>query len=160
MWEKYGKLLCGSSEASEYIDSVIVQAIDADDNGIEIFGTIVVGIRFHTLSDIIESFVPRYVDDEKVQRGFDHALNFVTSYLKRQLKLAKELFEIALPNIRNAISEELSCFQVPEQNFNLSFSDDHFSCSFNFKNRAVQMVWAADIGFIGIFLPGKTATIS
>jgi uncharacterized UPF0160 family protein len=103
VWKKYGKLLCGSSEASEYIDSMIVQAIDADDNGIEIFETTVDGIPFHSLSDIIESFVPRYVNDEKLQEGFDHALNFATSYMKRQIKLAKELFEVALPNIRNSI---------------------------------------------------------
>jgi uncharacterized UPF0160 family protein len=103
VWKKYGKLLCGSSEASEYIDSVIVQAIDADDNGIEIFEPIIDGIQFNTLSDIIESFVPRYVDDDKVQKGFDRALDFASSFMKRQIKLAKELFEIALPNIRNAI---------------------------------------------------------
>jgi len=103
VWKKYGKLLCGSSEASEYIDSMIVQAIDADDNGIEIFETTVDGTPFHSLSDIIESFVPRYVNDEKLQEGFDHALNFATSYMKRQIKLAKELFEVALPNIRNSI---------------------------------------------------------
>jgi uncharacterized UPF0160 family protein len=102
VWKKYGRSLCVSSEASEYIDTVIVQAIDADDNGIEIFETIVDGIRFHTLSDIVESFVPRYVDDEQVRKGFDSALNFATSYMRRQIKLANELFEIALPNIRNA----------------------------------------------------------
>jgi len=103
VWEKYGKTLCVTSEASEYIDTVIVQAVDADDNGIEIFETVVAGIRFHTLSDIIESFVPRYVDDEQVRKGFDSALNFATSYMRRQIELANELFEIALPNIRNAI---------------------------------------------------------
>jgi uncharacterized UPF0160 family protein len=103
VWKKYGKLLCGSSVASEYIDSVFVQAIDAEDNGIEIFVTIVDGVPFHSLSDIIESFVPRYVNDEKVQKGIDRALTFATSYMKRQIKLAKELFEVALPNIRYAI---------------------------------------------------------
>jgi uncharacterized UPF0160 family protein len=55
------------------------------------------------LSDIVESFVPRYVDDEQVRKGFDSALNFATSDMRRQIKLANELFEIALPNIRNAI---------------------------------------------------------
>jgi hypothetical protein len=33
VWKQYGALLCGSSKTSEYIDSVIVQAIDAKDNG-------------------------------------------------------------------------------------------------------------------------------
>jgi uncharacterized UPF0160 family protein len=47
--------------------------------------------------------VPRYVDDEQVRKGFDSALNFATSYMRRQIKLANELFEIALPNIRNTI---------------------------------------------------------
>jgi uncharacterized UPF0160 family protein len=104
VWKHYGELLCGSSETSEYIDSVIVQAIDADDNGIDIYETKIDGIGFHTLSDIIESFVPRHVhDDDNVQKGFDHALNFATSYMKKQIKLAKELFEVALPNIRDAI---------------------------------------------------------
>jgi uncharacterized UPF0160 family protein len=103
VWKKYGRSLCGSSEASEYIDALIVQAIDADDNGIEIFESRAEGVRLHTLADIIESFVPRYVDDGKVQIGFDRALNFATAYLRRQIKLAKELFEVALPIIRNAI---------------------------------------------------------
>jgi len=61
-------------------------------------------IKEEGLSDIIESFVPRHVDDDdKVQKGFDRALNFAISYMKRQVKLAKELFEVALPNICNAI---------------------------------------------------------
>jgi uncharacterized UPF0160 family protein len=96
--------LCGSSKTSEYIDSVIVQAIDAEDNGIDIYETKIDGVGFHTLSDIIESFVPRHVtDDDKVQKGFDCALDFATTYMKRQIKLAKEIFEVALPNIRHAI---------------------------------------------------------
>jgi uncharacterized UPF0160 family protein len=106
VWEKYGELLCGSSQTAEYIDSVIVQAIDADDNGVEIYKTKIEGVGFHTLSDIIDSFVPRYVDDDdKVKIGFDRALNFATAYMKRQIKLAKELFEVALPNIRVAIKD-------------------------------------------------------
>ena len=103
VWKQYGEFLCGSSKTSEYIDAVIVQAIDADDNGIDIYETKIDGIGIHTLSDIIESFVPRHVDDDKVQKGFDRALNFASAYMKRQIKLAKELFEVALPNIRNAI---------------------------------------------------------
>jgi uncharacterized UPF0160 family protein len=104
VWKQYGESLCRSSKTSEYIDSVISQAIDADDNGIDIYGTKIEGVGLHTLSDIIESFVPRHVDDDdKVQIGFDRALNFATAYMKRQIKLAKEFFEVALPNIRNAI---------------------------------------------------------
>ena len=103
VWKQYGESLCGSSKTAEYIDSVIVQAIDADDNGIDIYETKIEGVGFHTLSDIIESFVPRHVDDDKVQIGFDRALNFATSYMRRQIKLAREFFEVALPNIRNAI---------------------------------------------------------
>jgi uncharacterized UPF0160 family protein len=104
VWKHFGEKLCGSSETSEHVDLVIVQAIDADDNGIDIYETKIDGIGFHTLSDIIESFVPRYVnDDQKVQKGFDRALNFATSYMERQIKLAKELFEVALPTIRKAI---------------------------------------------------------
>ena len=103
VWKQYGESLCGSSQTAEYIDSVIVRAIDADDNGIEIYETKIEGVGFHTLSDIIDSFVPRYVDDDKVKIGFDRALKFATTYMKRQIKLAKELFEVALPNIRKAV---------------------------------------------------------
>ncbi|MGD8292282.1 MAG: MYG1 family protein [Desulfobacterales bacterium] len=104
VWKQYGQSLCGSSQTAEYIDSVIVQAVDADDNGIEIYKTKIEGVGFHTLSDIIDSFVPRYVDDDdKVKIGFDRAFNFATTYMKRQIKLAKELFEVALPNIRKTI---------------------------------------------------------
>ena len=104
VWKHYRKLLCGSSETSEYIDSAIVQAIDADDIGIDIYETKIERIGFHTLSDIVETFVPRYVDDDdNVQKGFDRALNFATDYMERQIKLAKELFKVALPSIRSAI---------------------------------------------------------
>ena len=104
VWKQYGETLCGSSETAKYIDAAIVQAIDADDNGIDICVTKIDGIGFHTLSDIIESYVPRHVDDDdKVQKGFERALNFATSYIERQIVLAKELFEVALPTIRNAI---------------------------------------------------------
>ena len=105
VWKQYGESLCGLSKTAEYIDSAIVQAIDADDNGIEIYKTKFEGVGFHTLSDIIDSFVPRYVDDDKVKIGFDRALNFAIAYMKRQIKLAKELFEIAIPNIRKAIKK-------------------------------------------------------
>ena len=104
VWKHFGEILCGSPETSEHIDAVIVQAIDADDNGIDIYETKIDGTEFHTLSDIIQSFVPRYVDDDqKVQKGFNLALNFAASYMERHIKLAKELFEVALPNIREAI---------------------------------------------------------
>lgn len=104
VWKQYGETLCGSPETAKYIDSAIVQAIDADDNGIDIYETNIDGIGLHTLSDIIESYVPRHVDDDdKVQKGFERALNFATSYIRRQIELAKELFEVALPTIRNAI---------------------------------------------------------
>jgi hypothetical protein len=51
VWKHFGEKLCGSSETSEHIDLVIVQAIDADDNGIDIYETKIDGIGFHTLSD-------------------------------------------------------------------------------------------------------------
>src|SRR5210317_735779 len=44
VWKNYGELLCGSSEATDYIDSLIVQAIDADDNGIDIYEIKIDGI--------------------------------------------------------------------------------------------------------------------
>jgi uncharacterized UPF0160 family protein len=104
VWKHYGELLCGSPEIADHIDSTIVQAIDAEDNGIDIYETRINGIGFHTLSDIIDSFVPRHVADaQRVQNGFDRALNFATAYMKKQIKLAKELFEEALPKIRDAI---------------------------------------------------------
>jgi len=104
VWKHYGELLCGSSETAAYIDSAIVQAIDADDNGIDIYETKIDGVGLHSLSDVIESFVPRHVaDNDNLQRGFDRALNFATAYMKKQIELAKELFEEALPSIRSAI---------------------------------------------------------
>jgi uncharacterized UPF0160 family protein len=105
VWKRYGEKLCGSDKAAEFIDSAIVQAVDADDNGIDIFESKVNGVKFNSLSDVIESFVPRHVHDEgeTLQEGFEHALNFATDYMERQIQLAKELFEVALPSIRKAI---------------------------------------------------------
>ena len=51
---------------------------------------------------VIKKTMDNYI---KVKIGFDRALNFATAYVKRQIKLAKELFEVALPNIRKAIQD-------------------------------------------------------
>ncbi len=102
VWKKFGKELCGSAALREYIDYKIVQLIDAEDYGLDVF-TSSFNIFPYTLSDIINSFIPKTT--EEFDNKFYEALDFAIHCLRYEIDIAKELCETALPVIHKTIKE-------------------------------------------------------
>lgn len=66
IWKKFGKEIAGSEEVANYVDRKIVQPIDAEDNGIELYE----GLKFEKVSPfVIQEFF--YIFCDKAGREFD-----------------------------------------------------------------------------------------
>ena len=58
LWKKYGEEVCGSKEIADVLDKKLVQVIDADDNGFNLYQTTVEGVYPFLLTDVIYSMRP------------------------------------------------------------------------------------------------------
>jgi len=90
VWKKYGTLLCNSKEISDIIDTVFVQAVDASDNGMNIFTRSIQGVSPVLIQDLIGSFNATYEEDEvKLTANFNQVLDIAIVYLERMIYQTK-----------------------------------------------------------------------
>lgn len=84
VWKKYGEKICGSKELSDKIEERLVQSIDANDNGINLFD--VKGeIAPYTIQDIFFNFRPTWQEEQDYDACFIKLLPFVVEILKREI---------------------------------------------------------------------------
>ena len=102
VWRDLGKKLVSSEEGFNYIDETLIQPVDAQDDGIEIFS--VEKIPPYTIDKTISSFLPHWGDENQdYDGGFENAVSFAVDLLKRELKYANSIEE-AEKRVRDAIS--------------------------------------------------------
>ncbi len=53
VWKKFGKYLCGSQEVADIVDRIMVQDVDAADNGFDFFKTNIKGTAVFRITDMI-----------------------------------------------------------------------------------------------------------
>ena len=89
LWKEYGKDFLKKIEIENIdevfngIDKDLVEAIDADDNGV--FPKIEANYKVKTLSNIIKLFNPSYDSDEVESEQFEKAVNVASSILKEEI---------------------------------------------------------------------------
>ena len=94
VWKKYGKVLSGSSEVAEKIDRILVQPVDAGDNGIQFFKTNIPNLYPYNLSSIKDAFLPTWKEDGgHIDKIFIKMVEFAKELLKRELVRAKHGLE-------------------------------------------------------------------
>jgi len=104
VWKKFGKELCGSEEAARMLDEIVVQPIDAVDNGVDICKEVFVDIKFYGVDEIVHSFEPTWKESEDdLDTRFLNAVSFAKNVLKREIKKIVDEVE-AQNNIRNIYS--------------------------------------------------------
>src|SRR3989344_5092065 len=64
VWKKYGEQLCGSQEIADYIDQVLVQPIDALDNGLVISKKLFADIRMYDVGDFLNAFLSTWKEEQ------------------------------------------------------------------------------------------------
>ncbi len=84
VWKKYGEEICASLELANKIDEKIIQAIDANDNGIELF-TIRGEVAPYTLQDILYLFRPSWKEKEEYDTPFMEMVSLAEKILQRQI---------------------------------------------------------------------------
>jgi len=105
IWKKYGEKLAGSEHAAADIDSGLVQAIDAGDNGIVIAKQIEEMPREYVINMVAGVFGPTWEEDESLlDNNFTYMLSFARELLKREIAHARARVN-AIPHIERAYKE-------------------------------------------------------
>ena len=103
VWKTYGAEICGSHEVAQKIDESLVQAIDAEDNGMNLC-KINGEVGPYLVQGIINAFRPSWKEDEEYDKPFFEVVAFMRTFLIRKIKKAKDGIE-AESFIRKAYEE-------------------------------------------------------
>ena len=86
VWKKFGKKLCESQEVADMIDQILVQQIDAGDNGVQISNPVFEGIFPYNISTLISSFLPTWKENEIGKKSVNEEFLKVTNVAKEILQ--------------------------------------------------------------------------
>lgn len=90
VWKEFGEEICQSKEAAEIIERKLVENMDADDNGLNIFNNSVKNIFPYTISDYI-IYMNATCSPQKIDHTFKKLVNFAKDIIEMEIKLAKDL---------------------------------------------------------------------
>lgn len=88
VWKKYGEQVAGSIEVAKLVDHALVQVVDADDVGFDLFSPKLPGISPYDVSTIIGNFNLSWQADstpDQVDQAFAKAVSFATIILKQEI---------------------------------------------------------------------------
>ncbi|MBU6370948.1 MAG: MYG1 family protein [Patescibacteria group bacterium] len=91
-WKHFGDKVAGSREVWAKIDKKLIQPLDAEDNGMEIYHPAFAGIDPYEFSDFLHSFNPTWKEAkrESSHKAFAHAVAEAKKMLVREVKRAKD----------------------------------------------------------------------
>lgn len=92
VWREYGEKICGSKEVADKIEDRLVQSIDANDNGINIF-EVKGGVVPYLIQDIFYNFRPSWKEEQNYDACFMKLIPFVIEILKREIIQTKDRIE-------------------------------------------------------------------
>ncbi len=84
-WKHFGLTIAGSKEIWDKIDEKIMSPIDAEDNGIEIYKTIIENINPYSFGDYIHSLNPTWKENENHLDQFKKAVEEAKRVLIREI---------------------------------------------------------------------------
>jgi uncharacterized UPF0160 family protein len=94
LWKEYGEKVCGSKRIADILDKKLVEVIDADDCGVNLYNPIMDGLHPFTITDVIYSmhttWKEEYIDINKV---FLEAVDFANKIISREIKSLQDKIE-------------------------------------------------------------------
>ncbi len=96
VWKEFGEKICGKKIIADRVDENLIQAVDAEDNGQELFTPIFDGVNPYTISDLVADFNPTW--KENVHSG-DASFEYLVS-------VAKKIIERVVKDAHDEISGE------------------------------------------------------
>lgn len=90
VWKTYGEQICGGSkDIADKIDSHLVQAVDATDNGMNLFD-LKTTVAPYLLQDIIFLFRPSWKEDQEYDKKFMEVLKIAEVIIRREIKQTQD----------------------------------------------------------------------
>ena len=94
VWNKYGPIISGNKEVCKKIDEVLVQSIDAGDNGVDYFDIKIDNVFPYELRNIFHAFQPTWKEKDNKDKVFIEMVNFASKILEREVKKNTDLLQI------------------------------------------------------------------
>lgn len=103
VWKKFGEKLAGGKEETELIDTILMQPLDAHDNGVSIADYRFENVRAYSIVDFLYSFLPSlHESEENLYRIFMELVTIAKELLAREIAKAKSLI-IGEAKVREAL---------------------------------------------------------
>lgn len=93
VWKKFGEELAGSKEVAETLDQILVQSIDAGDNGINTFTPTIKDVSPYLIGGIIDLYRATWKEDDNWNERFMESVRWAQWMLKRQIKIIQDNVE-------------------------------------------------------------------
>lgn len=94
LWKEYGEKICGSKRIADILDKKIVEVIDADDAGVDLYKPLIDGLYPITITDIIYSLGITWKEPTSEIDGFFlKAVDFAGKILSREIKTSQDKIE-------------------------------------------------------------------
>lgn len=93
VWKKFGKEVCGGESVSTYLDTSLVQAIDALDNGMSISHALVEGVRSFDINSVVNQYRLTWKEEGDWDERFLECVAWVQTLLEREIKMAQDFEE-------------------------------------------------------------------
>lgn len=92
VWKKYGEQVCGSKIIADNIEARLVQAVDANDNGVNLF-TVNGEVAPFLIQDLFFLFRPSWKEDQAYDKNFFKVVDIAITILTREIKKMKDNLE-------------------------------------------------------------------
>ena len=93
VWKEHGARISGSLNIANDIDRILIQSIDAPDNGQEIFRLTADDTFQYQMADLISSFAPTWNEKSDNTSAFLKAVSFARNILLNEIKRVKASYD-------------------------------------------------------------------
>ncbi len=110
IWKKFGEEITGSRFVMERIDQSLVQAIDAGDNGVDLFKPLVLGAKPYHINKVIDQYRPTWKEGGGWDERFLECVGWANGFLKRLIQVERDMAEgenVVLDAYRSAPDKRL-----------------------------------------------------
>ncbi|MFO0718746.1 MAG: MYG1 family protein [Candidatus Paceibacterota bacterium] len=94
VWKKFGEQICGSKEIALSVDEKLFLPIDANDNGVNIYGSIFGDFLPYTIQDLVNIFRATWKEEKSLNdERFIDVVSWAQKIIEREVLLAKHYKE-------------------------------------------------------------------
>lgn len=132
VWKEFGNRVCGSPAVTKIITEMLVQQIDAMDNGLTIETPNMPGVSEYVMDSMVDAFNPSWKEkDYDRDQAFNKVVKFAVQVLAREIKRAQDkidAFALVEKIYQESTDKRILVFpeQLPYVDVLLKYSEPRF----------------------------------